>query len=453
MKKLAAIFIAVIAAACFMLGCGGKPTGNGSQQGAQSPVSAEAIDANLKYFLGLTDAAGETAAEYGDMGDRTPTSESERNAAQKLFAHYSDKEKYSNIEVTELTNTTFNVKSGTETRTSQNVEIRFNNPNKEGSNQIVIGTAYDNPYGKYDATFSGEPSTGAFTATGVATVMSIIDWVNANADTVRAQCAFDIAFVFFGCGGYNSMGATAYITDTMTDEQRVGTLLMFNVDSLGGERTYLYTDEVKTEHETFLRGVADKENLEFYSLPDNMPIIDGMFRHGVYYTHFAMLSDSTSFLEWDIPSARIFSGYYGGFNLSNLEKKGKTNISGTSRDTYYNLKNERASFSKQGSDAAALILSAIRADGFTEAATTSKANTRDFSGWTNPLWAYIAVLFLAVAGGVVLVVLVKHFEKKYPFKPVVKRMKIAVFGMDYETQTDEDVFVDIKHPRDPFEGY
>lgn len=453
MKKFAAVFITLLFAACFLFGCGGKPTGNGSQQNSQSPVSADAIDANLKYFLGLTDAAGATVTEYGDMGDRTPTSESERNAAQKLFAHFSDKEIYSNIEVTELTDTTFSVKSGAETRTSQNVEIRFSNPQKEGNGQVIIGTAYDNPYGKYDSVYGGEPSTGAFTATGVATVMSVIDWVNANAETVRSQCDFDIVFVFFGCGSYNSMGATAYINDTMTDEQRKETLLMFNVDSLGGERTYLYADEVKTEHESFLRKVANNENLAFYSLPSNMPIIDGMYRNGVYYTHFAMLADSTSFVEWDIPSARIFSGYYGGFNLSDLEKKGKANLCGTSRDTYFNLKNEREAFAKQGRDAAALILSAVRADGFKEAAAASKSNVRNFAGWTNPLWAYIAVLFLAVAFGVTLVILVKHFEKKYPFKPIVKRMKIAVFGMDYETQTDEDVFVDIKRPRGPFEGY
>ena len=63
------------------------------------------------------------------------------------------------------------------------------------------------------------------------------------------------------------------------------------------------------------------------------------------------------------------------------------------------------------------------------------------------------VLFIVIALCILLIVLVKHFEKKYPFVPIVRKMKIAVFGMEYENKTDGDIFVDIKRPKNPFDGY
>lgn len=452
MKKHTTILIALLLCVTVLCGCGSVATGGG--QKGEAPVTAETVDANLRYFLGITDAEGNEKAALGDMGDRTPTSESERHAAELLYARYADTEAYPHFTATPLYDTEFDVRvSTTETRKSQNVEIRFMPGGEAHEKQVVIGTGYDNPFGTYNTVYDGQPSTGAFdNATGVATLMSCMDYVHANAEALAAL-PFDLVFVFFGCSGYNSAGANAYVSKQMTAAQHLTTVLMVNVGKLGGERMYLYADEVSTAHETFLRDVASNEGLTYYSLPKNMPLIEGTYIDNVYYTHFGMLGDHAAFTEWGIPTAYITSGYYGGFNLSDLEKSGEANLGGTERDTYENLRAERGAYAEQGSDTVTLLLRAATHTDFLSVMEKSKNEKTDYTFWTNPLWAYLIVLFIVIALCILLIVLVKHFEKKYPFVPIVRKMKIAVFGMEYENKTDGDIFVDIKRPKNPFDGY
>lgn len=450
MKKFVAAIAALIMCACVLCGCGGSATG-GKGTDAVITVTGEQVTNNLKTFLGITDAN-----QFGNLGDRTPTSESERVAAERLYNRYADSENYSDITVTPLSETGFDFTVNGKEYTSQNVEIKFSSPKSTGK-QVIIGAAYDNPYGVIDAAYAYQTSTGAFeNATGVATVMSIIDYCNANAAELKKTLDFDLVFVFFGCGSYNNYGAKKYISG-MNVAALQNTLVMFNISKLGGEKMYLYADETETSHEKFIRGVADNCNLSFYSLPSNMPIIDGVYLEDVYYTHFAMLGDHAAFMEKGVPTAYLFSGYYGGFNLSDLEKKGSKNLGGTENDTYVNLENSRAAYAEQGSFAATLIMQSVISDGFTSAMEKTRASAKDYTFWTNPLWAYLIVIFIIIALGIVIIILVKHFEKKYPFVPTIKRMKIAVFGMDYEKPSDADIFVDIgkknSPPKNPFDGY
>lgn len=443
-KRITTILIFIICVLA-LFGCGSKSTVGNSGGGFERMVSADKIDENLRFFLGVNDAT-----PLGDMGNRTPTSESERNAAEKLYMHFSSDE-YANIEVTPLEETEFEVSVGNTKRSSQNVEIRFKG-NGNNVKQIIIGAGYDNPYGAYNEEYSAsQPSTGAFdNATGVATVMSLIDYCNENADEINLD--FDIVFVFFGCSNYNSMGAREY-ANGMEPAEKLNTLLMMSVSKLGGDKMYLYTGEVKTEHESFLRGVATELGSDYNTLPMNMPIIDGIYLDDVYYAHFGMLGDHAAFMDWDIPSAYVFSGAYGGFNLSDLESKGDSNLGGTKDDTYANLRVSREDFAAQGSDTANLILTSVKKEGFAAAMQTSRLEKKDYSFWTSPLWAYLIVIFVIIALCIVLIIVVKYLEKKYPYAPPRRRMKIAVFGMDYETKSDGDIFVDIKKPSDPFDGY
>ena len=454
MRKATTAVAIFLFAACLLCGCGGKSTG-GARPDTAPVVSAQEIDDNLRYFLGVSDQN-----PSGDIGNRAPTSDSERAAARRLYEKYADVTAYPHMYATNVDDTTFEIQSGNVTRTSQNVEVRFRCAASEQSaaaaetaKQVIVAAGYDNPYGSYNDEYTAPTATGALAATGVATVMSMIDYCEREADALRASLGFDIVFVFFGCANYNARGAEEYLAHTMTALQKQNTLLMVNLDKLGGDRMYLYADEVSTPHEKFLRKTANAQGVQAYALPDNLPIIEGMYREDMYYTHFAMLGSHASFIDRGIPAAYLFGGYYGGFNLSDLERKGKANLIGTERDTYANVCAERASFGEQGSDAATLVFAALQADGFTAAMEKSRADAADYSFWVNPLWAYLIVIFIIIALAVALVIVVKRLEKKYPFTPVVRRMKIAVFGMEYETPEESDVFVDIKKKDNPFNGY
>ena len=446
-KKVLCLFAACALSLCFLCGCGGAPQ-NGTQNDFNPPVSQDAIAQNFRWFMGIS-----AQNPDGDMGDRAPASGSERNAAQKLYNRFADAEAYPSASVTPLSRTEFTLKaSDGSTRTSQNVEVRFRFG--ESGKRVIVGTGYDNPFGTSSDDFIPSVSTGAIeSGTSVATLISLIDWCNQNADTLSASLDFDIVFVFFGCSAFNSMGARAYIEKSMEPSERLNTLLMVNIDRMGGERLYLYADEAKTEHETFLRQTASEQGVSVWALPDNMPLIDGMYIDGVYYTHFGMLGDHAPFIEWKIPSAYLFGGYYGGFNLSDLEVKGQPNLGGTNKDTFGNLLASRPAYAEQGSAAAALVLSALQKENFAQVMASSRASAKDYSFWVNPMWAYLIVTGLIIAAGIVLVVIVKRLEKKYPYIPQVKRMKIAVFGMEYETENDEDIFIDVRRSRYPFDEY
>ena len=447
MKKFISVILSaflLLSAFTLLCGCGGVSTLSGKVD-RREIVSAEDISRELKWFLGTEDS------DKGNRGNRTRTSKSEREAAEKLHDNFTS-DGYECFSVTPLELTEFDVTikssastfTGTTTqvtRKSQNVEIKFGGNGKSGK-QIIIGACYSNSYGSYDSESTGGTSTGAYdNATGVATVLAIMKYFKDNAEYLRANIDFDVTFVFFGCSGeFNSYGATIY-AEKMDSNVRLNTAAMFNISKLGGERAYLYARDYKTEREDFLRSKAADCGYEFYSIPDNMPIIEAEYIEGVGYTHYGMIGDHSVFTEWGINSVSISSGYYGGFNIADAEKKGSINLSGTSADTYANLLKLRPDYAKQGSDAASLIISAVQSEGFISAMS---APDKDYSFWLEPLWAQLILLGVIVLLGVLVVVLVKVFEKKYPYKPVIKKMKIAVFGPEYESQNEDEILIDLK---------
>ena len=460
MKKRVGILLCVALLFLSLAGCNGRVTGVGKEKAAYAISGAEdKIDANLQYFLGITNDA-----EYGDMGNRTPTSEAELHAANKLYHHFTGEEvdpdfipdnplderwvTVRSYDYLEVKKQEFSVSIADSKRTSQNIEIRYtgNTAHEKHDKQVIIGTGYDASYGSVTESYLWQKSTGALeNGTGVAALMTLIDWC----EDTRPQFDFDLVFVFFGCSAYNGFGAEQYV-EKMSGAARLNTLLMVNLHRFGGDRTYLYADEVETAHERFLRSVADDKGLSVYTLPENMPLIDGIYREDIYYAHYGMLGNHAAFLDAGIPSAYLFDGYYGGFNLSDLERKGQKNLGGTVDDTYPALIKASPAYKTHAADALSLLINAFTTEGFAAAATTARESTKDFTFWANPFWANMIVIFAVVALSILLIVLVKHFEKKYPYKPTVRKLKVAVFGMDYEEKSDADIFIDIKRPQDPF---
>lgn len=442
-RRLVILFVLAFFVAA-ALGCGGKRiSGSGI---ATERVTPSDIDKNLRYFLGVDDEQGNEVCTDGTIGDRYPASVSENAAAKKLAEHFGNKEKYGSLRVTDLNSTMFL----SDDKASYNVEIKLDNPYYNGSNRVLVTASYDNPY-KMGVENIGDYAIGAFAATGTAAVMSIIDHMCGKGQSALKNMDFNVTFVFFGSSYVNATGISRYLTDTVTAEELGNTIAAFDLNNFGGDRLYLYCDDIKTEREELFKNAVAECGAECYTLPVNMPIIDGAYKSGVYFAHSVMFGNSTEFSERGIASFKLFSGYYGGFNLSPIEKRGDVNVLGTYRDTYANLKEKRSAFSRQGSDAASSVISALSHSGFSQSVSGNKS-VYDYGFALNPMWAYIIELGILIALGVTVAVLVKKFEKKYPYKPVVKRMRVAVFGMEYEDPRSGDLYIDVKS-KNPFEDY
>ena len=103
-----------------------------------------------------------------------------------------------------------------------------------------------------------------------------------------------------------------------------------------------------------------------------------------------------------------------------------------------------------------MLISALTDENFIASVENAREDAFDYSllmkQWI-PLLIAISVL---LACGLVLIPVARHFEKKYPYKPTARRVKVAVFGMDYEDPKEGDVFIDVKRREDnnnPFKGY
>ena len=454
MKKVIAAIAALLLGLFALCGCGGDVAGGASD--APDPViSEESIESNIKEFLGV-------AADNpdGDLGNRTPLSVSELYAAKRIRGKYSDEEKF------ETRFLPFDVTAQNKNYSSQNIEVRLKADSAK-TKQVIIGACYDNGYGTLgendlkdgkDAAaevFTASSSLGAYeSGTSVATLMSIIDYYADKYEEIQNR-DFSLVFVFFGAANYNNAGANEYSDKTMNATDRLNTLAYFDIGSMGGETLYMYADESETEHEKFVFDAAQSSQISISTLPDNMPIIDGIYLEDVYYAHYGMFGNQGPFMQKNIPCVRLFSGAFGGFNLSPLEVSGEKNISGTNGDTFAALESSRSAYKKQGSAVASLIMNTVKKEGFAAAMESSRASKADYTAFTKPLWAYLTVIFAVIALCVALIFIVRHFEKKYPFVPQIKRMKIAVFGMDYEDKNDSDIFIDLKNsgPKNPFDGY
>lgn len=340
-----------------------------------------------------------------------------------------------------------------ETHTSFNIEARFKGT--DGKQQVIVGANYDNLY-KDIGNIKGFGSAGALqNATGVATVLELARYLT----EVKPQYPFDVVLVFFGASEPGLYGSRDYVNG-MTAERRDGTLLMANVQRIGGDELYIYDNEVKTPHGNMLFDTAAAHGLSFKRQPTSVPYIASETVHGVPYTTWGMLGDQASFQSNGINCVNIFGGHLGGLSLGNAETVGN-NISYTKNDNLDTLQSRYPDYSRKMADVATLLVETFEREDFAATCAASAASTYNYKWLTKPVYVSIILVGIMVIAGVVLILLVKHFEKKYPYTPTRKTLKIAVFGMEYEDPSDTDVFVDVKphdnpferHNNNPFDGY
>jgi hypothetical protein len=231
-------------------------------------------------------------------------------------------------------------------------------------------------------------------------------------------------------------GPDKYASD-MTAREKDDTLLFVNLRRFGGDNVYLYSEEVKTYHNSYLLGISNDNALGLKTVPKNIAVIDAVAVRRIPYAHWAMVGAHAPFLNAHINVANIFSGNLESMNLSDIESSKVGIRSGTTDDTFTNLVKDFPDYAKQMSAAARLAAKALGSDGFIAAMEKSRAEFKNYDFAVNRFAAYIALAIFLVFLGVALFLTARHFEKKYPFVPPTVKVKIPVFGSEYEAKTDD----------------
>ena len=392
--------------------------------------TAAAMEQALTEFLG---------SGADNRIDRTSFSDAEKTAANWLNAKLTE---YDSLHV-EKSAFTY-----AEKYNSYNIEARYTGA--DSRYQVIIGANYDNMYENV-GNLKGNKGAGALqNATGVSVLLEIARYLQET----KPVYPFDVVLVFFGASEPGLIGSRDYV-NKMTTDSRLNTLLMANVQRVGGDRLYVYDDEVKTLHGKLLLDTASERGLSFRRQPTSVPYIAAETVQGIPYTTWGMLGDQAGFMSSGINTVNVFGGHIGSFNLNNAETLGG-NISYTAKDNLDTLKSRYPDYSRQMADIADMLTATIAREDFTDTCLRSPTEKYDYTWLTKPVYVSIILVGMMILAGVALILLVKHFEKKYPFVPVHKKLKIAVFGIDYEDKDTNDIFVDVKptgRSNNPFDGY
>lgn len=436
-KKILSIgLIILILSLC---GCGGASEGiTLSIAPKNNIITADSADAYLRQFLNIS-----TEKPDGDLGDRESFSKSEEACAQNIKA-FAESLLVNEMPAYSVKTVKFTVSE----ETSQNVIVLKKSKN-EGAKQVIIGTYYDNTVAvnSLNQTTEITKSVGAMeNGTGCAMMYALMDYYK------DSDLPFDLVFAFFGATNSNNAGAQKYV-DEMTVTERNNTLLMISLHRYGGKNLYLYSEETKTEHQEFIKTSAKAVDVDLKEVPVYLPVISAYSFKRLPYATWATNSVHAPFMEHHINVANIYSADYNFLSVMDDEYIGQANRSNTITDTYSNLVKDYPLYGAQICDTANVIIATLSDSGFESAMISSRQNFKSYDFFTYDLYANLVLLGLIMILGLIVFLLIKKFEKKYPYKPKKINYKLAVFGTDYEDKNDTDVFIDIKKPdvpQDPF---
>ncbi len=401
------------------------------------PISAEKMELSLKNFLNVTSEHPD-----GDIGPREPFSESEKKAADYIKT-YAESFKDGDESVYKTTEQSFEING----EASQNIIVNKKGTGSEGK-QVIIGTYYDNLISSVTPSLNGkksEATAGAMeNGTGCALLLALLDYFKTS------SFSFDLEFVFFGASNPYNYGAGYYVSK-MPQVKIDNTLLMLSLRRFGGDSLYLYTEEVKTAHHEFIKSKAKEQSAELLDTPSYLPVVGTTALTRMPYATWASMGVHSPFFFNDINVANIYSASYDFFFIGDNESGGAANRSNTENDTYRQLVSDFPRYSAQMSEAAQIVIATLSDADFAQTMLKSWSGFKSYEWAVNKLWGLISVVFIIIALAVLLIVLVKKFEKKYPHNPRKVNVKIAVFGREYEEKSDADIIIDIKKPQDPFE--
>ena len=443
-KRLFSIGLLLLFAALVpLVGCAPATETRGAERAAAAAAlfTAEKMQSALAGFIG-------DGSEGNDRADRTSFRDGERAAAkwleQELLSYgYVAEAGYESSETPLQRPFTYGGEYN-----SQNVTAVYPS-SAENAPQILLTANYDNLHGTI-GNLRGAGGAGALqNGTGVAILLALAEALM----TERPELPFDVRFVFFGASEVGLIGSEYYVSEQMTARERADTVLVVGVRRIGGDYTYLYTDEVDTMHGDLFLDTAKSASYAVKAQPRDIPYIPTEYKEGLPYATWGMIGDQIRFMSRDVNIVSLYGGNLETLNLGDIDGTNGT-ISYTADDTLAGLQAQYPAYGERMADAANLLYDAIRREDFLSVCRASAAEKYDYTWLTKPAVVTGIVLGILVLSGVGLIFLVRHFEKKYPIKPLVRKLKIAVFGMEYEKPDEENIFVDVQpngRPPNPFE--
>ncbi len=338
---------------------------------------------------------------------------------------------------------------------SQHVTAVYRSENSDASN-VIIGAYYDNGYATLNEVSYGEKisynhSNGALSnGTGVSTLLALAEYFIKNSPKLD----FDVTFAFFGASSTSTSGAVKFI-DALGDEGMSNTVCMIELDRIGVDNVYAFADARKTKREELFDRVAQENKLDIYKVTQKSPQITGVSAlNGIPYYQWVMGGVYSTFFNHGIPTLGIMGANWETIDMTDTESASHENISFTSEDTLDKLKLLHPNYGSKMAAAATLVVESLTDDEFLSTVRYDRANFPDTSV-LDKTWIWelivIGVLLLAAAG---MVAVISHLGKKYKMQPPKppRNIKMAVFGMDYEDKSSDNIYIDIKEAgSDPFD--
>lgn len=434
MKKFVTVISAIVAAlmsTLTLVACSsGAPEHDISADPSDLVISSQTIEAKVEDFI-------------EKHPDRTSFSQKERAAAEYINGLLVDYG-YSGAALQEFS--VIGNKSSDE-KTSQNVIAVYPAAERnDDTKNIILGAIYDNTTSAIESKDNSTDGTGGdgalMNGTGVATLLAIAEYLK----TENPSYDFDVTIAFFGASCLYDYGAeTMYVK--MSDADRARTVLAVELRRLGGEYLYAYSDARETGREEFFDRIAADNGLNVYKVTQKSPPFNtNNTLNGFPYYQWAHDGFFCQFFNRGIPTLNLVGANWEGLDLTNEEFVGSKPITYSADDTLNNLKSRNPDYAVNSATAATLLIKSMSDGAFIDTMTYDKANFPDTDIFTKS-WVWLLVVLGIIAIAYVGMSLVTNYiGKKHPIvvrQP--KKMKMAVFGMDYEDKDDDSIFVDMKN--------
>lgn len=391
-----------------------------------------------KFAVSTEKLETELAAFLDECADRTTFQNGEKQAAEYLRARLTEFGHEPELQ-------SFTVEeNGVAGLTSQNVVARYLAADRDDDTpNVILGAYYDNRYSQSYTDAKAFRSEAALAGgTSVATLLSIAEYLTAQ----RHELSFDVTLVFFGASYIYSDGAQAFWDSGMTAEERKNTVLMAEMQRLGVDHVYAYTDERPTAREKFFDDVARANGLDVYKLTQKTPYITGATAYeGLPFYRWAHNGVFGTFVDEGIPTLNLVGANWETMDLTDAESADNKNIAYTENDDLETLKEYHPDHALKMATAATLVIRALESPEFIEVMQSDRDNF-PHTGLLTEMWVwYLIALGVTLVVAATLILVYGRLVKKYPIvAPQPRRMKMAVFGMDYEDRDSADIFIDIK---------
>lgn len=352
---------------------------------------------------------------YGDEPDKMlRVDRTVGSAGEKLAAEYI-KDKFIEYGLTEFFEDEFikefNLFSSEEKSTNV---AGIKTAEAETKKTVIIGAHIDN-YRSEGGFFNKESSShGVYdNASGVVAMLNIARLLAAE--------SLDYNVVFVGFGGEESyqLGSIEFLNVLLNDMEYKpeDIILMINLDAIGsGENLYLYSDEVKTIHDSYFRDIAKLVSSEFGFNPlKGAPLFKKVSYQSNFsnfsYNHMGLSSDNVTFLNAKINSVNFFSGNWDALGFGITESDKNENVFHTSNDNLeYIEKLYGDEFYKKIETSINIVVNALKQEGFSGVMEESFKTKADYFVFSNSMYLKIGLAVLIIIG----IFVIKYYGKKQP---------------------------------------